>query len=280
MAYDFPATFDVLRTDTFDSWATKTNQLRADVLFIQSIIGNGNLNTSNTNSLIDAINEVKTGIGSGDTANSTIGSLTDLYDIVEGATVVASINKTKDYVDTTTSGFKTEVQINDIINLKQADILTRLGAVESSTGTPDARIGQIVTSVGEAVYQSTAENAIANKNELKADIAALDASIVVLSGAEVDVSWSNSYVAVSGGLISKSTSGNSVTLSHATGGDTSSKSTMAANEVINRVITDSSGHVSSYTYKTIGTMASQNQTVSTSDPSASDGNNGDVWYKI
>ena len=77
----YPATTDVLRTDTFDSWASKTNQNRASLIYTQTKLGDlSGLNTVSDN-IVSAVNELKTTV---DNSGSIVGSLTSIDAAVRG----------------------------------------------------------------------------------------------------------------------------------------------------------------------------------------------------
>ena len=73
--FNYPTTNNVLRTDTFDAWKNKTNQLNSHGLYIESLIGNfNNLNTANK-TIVGAFNEIH---GETDVNTANIGDVASL----------------------------------------------------------------------------------------------------------------------------------------------------------------------------------------------------------
>ena len=73
--FNYPSTNNVLRTDTFDTWKNKTNQLNSHGLYIESLIGNfNNLNTANK-TIVGAFNEIH---GETDVNTANIGDVASL----------------------------------------------------------------------------------------------------------------------------------------------------------------------------------------------------------
>tara|TARA_B100001057_G_C22871853_1_gene959419 strand:+ start:23969 stop:25942 length:1974 start_codon:yes stop_codon:yes gene_type:complete len=73
--FNYPTTNNVLRTDTFDAWKNKTNELNSHGLYIESLIGNfNNLNTANK-TIVGAFNEIH---GETDVNTANIGDVASL----------------------------------------------------------------------------------------------------------------------------------------------------------------------------------------------------------
>jgi len=147
----YPVTTDVLRTDTFDSWASKTNQNRASLLYTQEKLGTiDNLATTATN-IVDAVNEIKT---SNTSVATTIGDLTTVDDAVEGADVATTIQNLYDTLNTTLSAeidadvaaLKTE--LSTLITTNVNTLNTSIGNSDTGVASNTALINQVITTIG------------------------------------------------------------------------------------------------------------------------------------
>ena len=73
--FNYPSTNNVLRTDTFDTWKTKTNELNSHTLYVASLLGDfAGLNTNNK-TVVGAFNEIHSET---DTNTANIGDVASL----------------------------------------------------------------------------------------------------------------------------------------------------------------------------------------------------------
>lgn len=309
----YPVTTDVLRTDTFDSWASKTNQNRASLLYTQEKLGTiDNLATTATN-IVDAINEVRT---TSTTATTTIGDLTTVDDAVEGADVATTIQNLYDTLNTTLSAeidadvaaLKTE--LSTLITTNVNTLNTSIGNSDSGVAANTTLINQIISTLGlnsdgtmvDGAQFANASNVAAENLSQDAIIAALDAQITNINsqlgiiGSNLDDGDANTNansVAIAAKLeVDEVLSGNSfinvtpssdprqVTLTHVTLPSNPSLSSLTEQTVFSGITVDGAGHVTGLATRELGNMSTKNQYVSSAPPSSSDGSNGDVWYRI
>jgi hypothetical protein len=89
MAFTYPSLTEIFRTDTFDTWANKTNHIRNHSLYVEQLLGDfNNLETSNK-SVVGAINENKT---KADNNKSEIGDLSLLNSDFIESDLVSALN--------------------------------------------------------------------------------------------------------------------------------------------------------------------------------------------
>jgi len=293
----YPTTSEVLRTDTFDSWATKTNQNRASLLYTQNLIGaDDGLNTTAQN-VVGAVNEVKTKT---DNVETLVGNLTDIDASYRGTSISNTIESLHVKLSGDLSG-QIDSSVNALnqtltqsLNNVNSTLTSATSVVQVQANATDSLISSLLTSLGfDADGNIDTDGTIANNNNVKLDVLALDAEVsairtalgyvgsaIASSATEIDGKISASNVLSDNSLITRSVSGNDVTLSHALQGTNPSSDTMTGTTVIRKVTTDSAGHITSITYRNLGNQSVHDQYISSANPNNSVGNNGDVWYRI
>ena len=93
MAFTYPSLTQVIRTDTFDVWATKTNEIRDHALYVQALVGDFNGLSTDSKTVVGAFNEHETLIN---TNISNIGPLGSIDVAYAGANLVESLNNAHD----------------------------------------------------------------------------------------------------------------------------------------------------------------------------------------
>lgn len=104
--FNYPTTTNVLRTDTFDEWKNKTNDIKSHTLYVQSLIGDFNNLTTESKTVVGAFNEIVvdiTGIGNdiGDTSAISSGNIVNYAEernFSESDNLVGAINDLNDYL--------------------------------------------------------------------------------------------------------------------------------------------------------------------------------------
>lgn len=104
--FNYPTTTNVLRTDTFDEWKNKTNDIKSHTLYVQSLIGDFNSLTTESKTVVGAFNEIVidiTGIGNdiGDTSAISSGNIANYNEernFSESDNLVGAINDLNDYL--------------------------------------------------------------------------------------------------------------------------------------------------------------------------------------
>ena len=307
----YPATTDVLRTDTFDSWASKTNQNRASLIYTQTKLGDlSGLNTVSDN-IVSAVNELKTTV---DNSGSIVGSLTSIDAAVRGTDIATSIEKVYTTLNITLSD-EIDNDISDAMTTLRQEITTNVNNLNISIGATDTAstanttlINAMISSLGLNANGTLVDGgAFANASNVATEnfnqntiIEALDKQITNINtqlgiiGSNVDdgdASTSANATAIAGKIsasdvlsgnshITTSVDSNTVTLTHTLQTANPTTTGLSEQTVINRISTDAAGHVSNISTRELGNMSTKNQYISSAPPSSSDGANGDVWYRI
>lgn len=129
MAFTYPSIVEVLRTDTFDTWAKKTNEIRDHSLYVQSLLGDFNQLTTDSKTIVGAFNEHE---GQVNTNTTNIGPMADIGTAYKGANIVESLNLAHaDLVAYTDQEVLTE-KTNRI--LEDNSIRQQIDLVEANTG--------------------------------------------------------------------------------------------------------------------------------------------------
>ena len=128
--FNYPTTNNVLRTDTFDTWKTKTNQLNSHGLYIESLIGNfNNLNTANK-TIVGAFNEIH---GETDVNTANIGDVASLNSAYTSATNLSTAMN--NLYTTATNYTNTQVANEAATRLAEDNTLqSKIDTIEVSSG--------------------------------------------------------------------------------------------------------------------------------------------------
>lgn len=168
MAFTYPSLTQVIRTDTFDVWATKTNEIRDHALYVQALVGDFNGLSTDSKTVVGAFNEHETLIN---TNISNIGPLGSIDIAYAGANLVESLNNAHDvsvaYTDSEVLSEKNS-RIDADNGLQQS-----IDSVELNAGlTPAGQYIQPTTSnyLTTSVSLANADNLLDTKIKEEADI--------------------------------------------------------------------------------------------------------------
>ena len=128
--FNYPTTNNVLRTDTFDAWKNKTNQLNSHGLYIESLIGNfNNLNTANK-TIVGAFNEIH---GETDVNTANIG---DVASLNSAYTTASNLSTAMNNLYTTATNYtNTQVANEAATRLAEDNTLqSKIDTIEVSAG--------------------------------------------------------------------------------------------------------------------------------------------------
>ena len=211
MAFTYPSLTQVIRTDTFDTWANKTNEIRGHSLYVQALIGDFNeLNTDSKN-IVGAFNEHETLINKN---IENIGPLPNLYDVYEGANIVESINNAYDtlinYVDTEVANEASLRILGDNNLANQIDVV-EIGAGLSENGTyvqnTNTNYISNATSLANADFRLDAKIKVEADilNNTQQNIGTDSSGNITLSGSYISGTVKNSLVALDAQAFSNKT---------------------------------------------------------------------------
>ena len=138
--FNYPTTTNVLRTDTFDEWKNKTNDIKSHTLYVQSLIGDFNSLVTESKTVVGAFNEIVvdiTGIGNdiGDISKISNGDIADYNEernFTESNNLVDSINDLNDYLyDKIVTDVNTEKRAREQGDI---DLQDKIDIIEGSVG--------------------------------------------------------------------------------------------------------------------------------------------------
>ena len=140
--FNYPSTNNVLRTDTFDTWKNKTNELNSHTLYVASLLGNfANLNTGNK-TVVGAFNEIHSET---DTNTANIGDVASLSSAFTSASNISSAMN--DLFSTSTNYTNTQV------SSEAADRTSADNTLQSAIDTIEVASG--LTGSGGYIKQTT-----------------------------------------------------------------------------------------------------------------------------
>jgi hypothetical protein len=146
--FNYPTTTNVLRTDTFDEWKNKTNDIKSHTLYVQSLIGDFNSLTTESKTVVGAFNEIVgdiTGIGNdiGDTSAISSGNIANYNEernFSESDDLVGAINDLNDYLyDKIVKDVSTEKSAREQGDI---DLQDKIDIIEGSVGLSTVGIYQ------------------------------------------------------------------------------------------------------------------------------------------
>ena len=174
--FNYPSTNNVLRTDTFDTWKNKTNELNSHTLYVASLLGNfANLNTNNK-TVVGAFNEIHSET---DTNTANIGDVASLSSAFTSASNISSAMN--DLYTTSTNYTNTQVAS------EAADRTSADNTLQSAIDTIEVASG--LTGSGGYIKQ-TSRRYIASANNLADADKKLDESLDAVQQ-ELDVTQSS-----------------------------------------------------------------------------------------
>ncbi len=168
MAFTYPSLTQVIRTDTFDTWANKTNSIRDHALYVQALVGDFNGLSTDSKTVVGAFNEHETHINTNIANIGPLGSIDVAY---AGSNIVESLNNVHDVLEAYTD---TEVQKEKLDRI-DADIALQqnIDFVELNAGlSPAGQYIQPTTSnyLSTSVSLADANNKLDAKVKVEADI--------------------------------------------------------------------------------------------------------------
>lgn len=128
--FNYPSTNNVLRTDTFDTWKNKTNELNSHTLYVASLLGNfANLNTSNK-TVVGAFNEIHSET---DTNTANIG---DVASLSSAFTTASNLSTAMNNLYTTSTTYTNTQVASEAADRTSADntLQSAIDTIEVSTG--------------------------------------------------------------------------------------------------------------------------------------------------
>ena len=154
--FNYPSTNIVLRTDTFDTWKNKTNQLNSHGLYIESLIGNfNNLNTTNK-TIVGAFNEIH---GETDVNTANIG---DVASLNSAYTTASNLSTAMNNLYTTSTNYT-----NTQVASEAATRLAEDNTLQSAIDTIEVASG--LTGSGGYIKQTTRRYIFSANNLADAD---------------------------------------------------------------------------------------------------------------
>tara|TARA_B100001248_G_scaffold262581_1_gene259628 strand:+ start:11735 stop:13411 length:1677 start_codon:yes stop_codon:yes gene_type:complete len=154
--FNYPTTDNVLRTDTFDAWKNKTNQLNSHGLYIESLIGNfNNLNTANK-TIVGAFNEIH---GETDVNTANIG---DVASLNSAYTTASNLSTAMNNLYTTSTNYT-----NTQVASEAATRLAEDNTLQSAIDTIEVASG--LTGSGGYIKQTTRRYIFSANNLADAD---------------------------------------------------------------------------------------------------------------
>ena len=174
--FNYPSTNNVLRTDTFDAWKNKTNELNSHTLYVASLLGNfANLDTSNK-TVVGAFNEIHSET---DTNTANIG---DVSSLSSAFTSASNLSTAMNNLYTTSTNY-TNTQVSN----EAATRLTEDNTLQSAIDTIEVASG--LTGSGGYIKQTT-RRYISSANNLADADKKLDESLDAVQQ-ELDVTQSS-----------------------------------------------------------------------------------------